>query len=366
MIPFLDLKSCNQRFQNEFDTAFKTFVASGYFIMGEKLMQFEKEFASYCGVDYCIGAGNGLDALELILQGYMTLGKLSKGDEVIVPANTYVASVLAIVNVGLKPVLAEPDMLDFNINSATIEDLITTKTKAIMTVHLYGQLSDVSELKNLSKKHNLLLLEDAAQAHGAKNKNGQRAGALGDAAAFSFYPTKNLGALGDGGAITTNDPALSDVVSKLRNYGSPKKYVHSNIGRNSRLDELQAALLSVKLPHLDTDNAHRLDIAAYYSNHLSNPKILTPSVPLTGEHVFYAYVIQCDSRDDLQAYLLENNVQTMIHYPIAIHRQEGLPFLKNLELPITEKLAKTVLSLPISPVQNSEDTKRIVALINAY
>ena len=366
MIPFLDLKSCNQRFQNEFDTAFRNFLDSGHYIMGEQLAKFEADFATYCGTSYCIGAGNGLDALELILQGYMTLGRLSKGDEVIVPANTYVASVLAIVNVGLKPVLVEPDMLNFNINTAAIEDLITAKTKAIMTVHLYGQLSDVSELKKLSKKHNLLLLEDAAQAHGAKNKNGQRAGALGDAAAFSFYPTKNLGALGDGGAITTNDPALSNVVSKLRNYGSPKKYVHSSIGRNSRLDELQAAFLSVKLPHLDADNAHRLDIAAYYSNHLSNPKIQTPFVPLTGEHVFYAYVIRSESRDDLQAYLSKNNVQTIIHYPIAIHRQEALPSLKNLTLPITEKLAKTVLSLPISPLQRKEDTERIVALINAY
>ncbi|MGB2128290.1 MAG: DegT/DnrJ/EryC1/StrS family aminotransferase [Flavicella sp.] len=366
MIPFLDLKSCNQRFQNDFDTAFKTFVTSGYFIMGEKLAQFEKEFAAYCGVDYCIGTGNGLDALELILQAYLELGKLSKGDEIIVPANTYIASVLAIVNVGLNPVLVEPDALDYNINTSEIEQSITSKTKAIMTVHLYGKLSDISALKSLASKHKLLLLEDAAQAHGAQNKKGQRSGGLGDAAAFSFYPTKNLGALGDGGAITTNDRELFTVVSELRNYGSPVKYVHNRKGRNSRLDELQAAFLSIKLPLLDADNAHRLSIATYYSENISNKKIQTPLVPISREHVFYAYVIQCESRDDLQSYLLENNVQTIIHYPIAIHKQDALSMLKDVQLPITEKLADTVLSLPISPVQTIDETKRVVELINAY
>lgn len=365
MIPFLDLKQCNKRFETAFQKEFQSFLNSGHYMLGDKLKRFEKEYAEYCGVAHCIGVGNGLEAIQLLFGAYIEMGKLKMGDEVLVPANTYIASVLAIQKAGLVPVFVEPHVFDFNIDTEQIALRITAKTKAILTVHLYGQLSDMTQLKQLATQHNLLLIEDAAQAHGAQNKTG-KAGALGHAAAFSFYPSKNLGALGDGGAITTNDTQLANTVTALRNYGSEIKYKHTLKGGNSRLDELQAAFLSVKLKELDADNARRLSIARYYDAHIKNKKLLLPNRGPEGNHVYYAYVIRCSSRDDLQAWLLKNKVQTVIHYPIALHKQEALSEFKHLSLPVTELLASEVISIPISPVQSREATQKIIDLLNAY
>lgn len=365
MIPFLDLKQCNKRFETAFQNEFQSFLNSGHYILGAKLKQFEKEYATYCGVSHCIGVGNGLEAIQLIFSAYLELGELKIGDEVIVPANTYIASVLAIQKAGLVPILVEPDVFDFNIDAELLTSKITVKTKAILTVHLYGQLSNMKKLKKLAKEHQLLLIEDAAQAHGARNEHG-RAGALGDAAAFSFYPSKNLGALGDGGAITTNNERLAQTIFALRNYGAVIKYKHSLKGGNSRLDELQAAFLSVKLKKLDEDNAYRQNIAIYYDTHIKNKKLLLPNRGAKDSHVYYAYVVRCSTRDDLQAYLHKNNVQTVIHYPIALHKQEALKEFEQLSLPVTELLANEVLSIPISPVQSIADTQKIIDLLNAY
>ncbi len=366
MIPFLDLKKINARFQSEFAPAFSDFLASGSYILGEKLRTFEIDFSNYCGTNYCVGVANGLEAIELIFKGYLELGKLKPGDEVLVPANTYIASVLAIVNAGLKPVLVDPSPKDFNIGAEQITANIGPKVKAILVVHLYGQLAAMEGILEIAKAHQLLVVEDAAQAHGASNLSSQKAGALANAAAFSFYPSKNLGALGDGGAITTNDSELAAVLFKLRNYGSSEKYIHEIKGLNSRLDELQAAFLSIKLPLLDADNAHRQLIARYYTTHLDNSKISLPVHSGRKDHVFYAYVIRCETRDHLQEYLENNGVATVIHYPIALHKQPSLSDLRDASLPLATQLSQTLLSLPISPVQSIEDTEKIVQLLNNY
>lgn len=366
MIPFLDVQQINLRYEDEFKKAFSTFLDTGKCILGDKLTSFEKEFANYCGTKYCIGVASGLDAIAIILKGYLELGKLKKGDEVIVPANTYIATILAVVNSGLVPVFVEPNEDEFNISVRNIEAKITSNVKMILAVHLYGELADMVIIKSIAKKYNLLVIEDAAQAHGAISEESVKAGNLSDAGAFSFYPSKNLGALGDGGAITTNDVELFNVVNKLRNYGSSKKYVNDVKGVNSRLDELQAAFLSIKLKDLDVDNDSRRAIASYYIEHINNKKIELPKWNNSKSHVFHVFVIRCKKRDELQEYLLNNNIQTVIHYPIPPHKQKALQEFSGLQLPITDSIHKEILSLPISPIQTIADTQKIISILNQF
>ncbi|WP_052597857.1 DegT/DnrJ/EryC1/StrS aminotransferase family protein [Aureispira sp. CCB-QB1] len=366
MIKFLDLQKINAQYETEIHQAIKEVVDSGWYILGKSVTTFEQNFAQYTGAKHCIGVANGLDALILILNGYIELGKLKQGDEIIVPANTFIATILAISKVGCTPVLVEPDEATFLLSEKNLEGHITTKTKAIMPVHLYGQLVDMSVINACAKKHNLLVIEDAAQAHGA-NDNGNIAGSSGDAAGFSFYPGKNLGALGDGGAITTNDDALAAIVRVLRNYGSEKKYHNKVVGVNSRLDEIQAAILDVKLKYLDRDTEKRRQIAKRYSTEISNPKIQLPQWDFDKKnHVFHLYVIRSNNRPDLQAYLEQNGIQTIVHYPIPPHQQKAYQTLNHLSFPITERIHKEVLSLPISPVMEQEEVDMVIKTLNGY
>ncbi|AWG21695.1 aminotransferase [Flavobacterium faecale] len=365
MIPFLDLKKMNQPYEAAFQEKVTAFFEKGWYILGDEVAAFEKQFAAYCGTTHCIGVGNGLDALVLILKGYITLGKLQKGDEVIVPANTYIATILAILQSDLVPVMVEPTEDTFNIDTSLIPKKITPKTKAILTVHLYGQCSDMDEIITIAKAHNLLVIEDAAQAHGAVFQD-KRVGSLGNAAAFSFYPGKNLGALGDGGAITTNDDDLAEVLFSLRNYGSRVKYKNDYIGFNSRLDELQAAFLNLKLPNLDKDNQLRRDIASRYLAEIKNKEVRLPKWDFSNNHVFHLFVIRIKRRDDLQKKLFGNGIQTVIHYPIPPHQQNALKEWNHLSLPITEKIHDEVLSLPISPVLTTEEVDTIIRILNSF
>ncbi len=366
MIKFLDVQQINNRFDTEFKKAFSSFLNAGQCILGDKLTEFERDFADYCGTKYCIGVASGLDAIELILKGYIELGKLKKGNEVIVPANTYIATILAVVNSGLIPVFVEPNEGEFNISPRNIEDAITSKVKMILAVHLYGELADMTAINSIAKKYNLLVIEDAAQAHGAISETNIKAGNLADAGAFSFYPSKNLGALGDGGAITTSDVELFNVVNKLRNYGSSKKYRNEIKGVNSRLDELQATFLSIKLRYLDTDNTNRRAIASHYIEHVKNQKIELPKWNASKNHVFHVFVIRCENRTELQEFLLKNNIQTVIHYPIPPHKQKALQEFSDLQLPVTDSIHNEVLSLPISPIQTITDTQKIVSILNQF
>lgn len=366
MIKFLDVKKINTRFQSDFENVFSSFLDKGNYILGSYLEKFESEFSEFCGVTYCIGVASGLDALTLILKGYIQLGKLNNGDEIIVPANTYIATVLSIVNAGLKPVLVEPSKGRFNLSICNIKPFVSEKTKAILLVHLYGELVEMEEINALANEYGMLTIEDAAQAHGAISNAGKKSGSLSHAAAFSFYPSKNLGALGDGGAVTTNDIELFDRVKKLRNYGSSKKYINDIIGVNSRLDELQAAFLSIKLKLLDNDNTHRRLIASFYLKEINNKKIMLPNHDFSDAHVFHLFVIRCKKRDKLQEYLLNNGVQTAIHYPIPPHKQNALKEYSHLKFQNTEQIHNEVLSLPISPVQTVDDTKKIVTLLNKF
>jgi dTDP-4-amino-4,6-dideoxygalactose transaminase len=366
MIPFLDIKAINAQYGEELDLAFRHVRTSGWFIQGPEVKAFEEEFAAYCGVRNCIGVANGLDALILIIRAFKLLGKLNEGDEVIVPANTYIASILAITENRLVPVLVEPDALTFNLNAETVMNQITPKTKAVMAVHLYGQLADMKGLKALCSQAQLLLIEDAAQAHGAQNKDGIKAGNFGDAAGFSFYPGKNLGALGDGGAVTTNDDELSHCIKQLSNYGSEKKYYNSVQGLNSRLDELQAAILRVKLRHLDEENEYRRQIAAYYLANIRNPGIINPWWSGQFDHVFHLFIIRTNNRDALQKHLIERGIQTQIHYPIPPHKQKAYQTWNHFSFPFTEQLQDEVLSIPISPVITQEQTQYVVEALNAY
>jgi dTDP-4-amino-4,6-dideoxygalactose transaminase len=365
MISFLDIKSINLPYEAELREAFDKVLQSGWFIMGTFLQEFEKSFAAYCGTSHCIGVANGLDALIIILEGYKLLGKLKEGDEVIVPANTYIASILAISKANLVPVLVEPYEDTCLLNPLLITQHITPKTKAILPVHLYGQVCEMETILSIAKQYDLLVIEDAAQAHGAEYQL-KRAGNLGHAAGFSFYPAKNLGALGDGGAITTNDEQLADVIRAYRNYGSHIKYHNLYQGINSRLDELQAALLSVKLKYLDKENEYRRQIATYYLSHIANPLVQLPTVKIPESHVWHLFTVQVTNRLHFQEYLQKNNIQTVIHYPIAPHQQAAYKEYKNLKLPITEKIHQSILSLPISPVLSSQDVEEIVAIINLY
>ena len=365
MIKFLDLKKVNQPYEQAFQDKMKTVMDKGWYILGDEIKAFETNFAHYCGTKYCIGVGNGLDALVLILKAYIQLGKLHKGDEVIIPANTYIASILAVLQADLIPVLVEPDLETYNLDPNTVEKAITSKTKAILPVHLYGQLAPMKEINTLAKKNNLLVIEDAAQSHGAV-LHSKKSGNWGDAAAFSFYPGKNLGALGDAGAITTNDDALAKMIFAIRNYGSEKKYVHDYIGINSRLDELQAAFLSVKLPNLDTENAVRKKIAERYLAEIKNDKIKLPFFDGTQNHVFHLFVIRTANREGLQEYLSANTIQTLIHYPTPPHHQKALSYMGDLSFPITEKIHREVLSLPISPVMTDEEVSYVIEIINKF
>jgi len=365
MIKFLDLNKINARFETEFKTKFEAFLKSGWYILGDGVKQFESEFSAYCGTKYCIGTSNGLDALELIFKGYLELGVLQPKDEVIVPANTYIASIISIINTGLTPVLVEPDPKTFNIDVEEIEKHISAKTKAILAVHLYGQLCDMNSINKLAKHKNLLVIEDAAQAHGATN-NTKKAGGFGNAAAFSFYPAKNLGALGDAGAITTNNEALSEVIFKLRNYGSSTKYVNDFIGSNNRLDEIQALFLSTKLKHLDADNLRRQEIAKRYLFEVKNPKIKLPFYDGFSNHVFHLFVVLVDNRQEFINYLKANKIESSIHYPTAPHQQKALYRFNSLKFPLTEKIHETCVSLPISPVMTQEEVDQVITTINNY
>lgn len=366
MIPFLDLQKVNARFESQFQEEFQTFLNSGHYILGDSVAMFEKQFAAFCGTDYCLGISNGLDALTLIFRGYIELGKLKPNDEVIVPANTFIASILALLNTGLKPVFVEPDVNTLNISPSLIEKAITNKTRAILAVHLYGQLANMNAINSIARKHKLLVVEDAAQAHGAENEDSQKAGGLSHAAAFSFYPTKNLGALGDAGAITTNDRDLYELIMRLRNYGFKERYVCETNGVNNRMDEIQARFLSVKLKFLDSDNERRRVIAKKYLNEISNPKIIPPYYNNSLDHVFHLFVIQVEDRVHFMNYLKKNEIQTIIHYPVPPHRQKVLNNFKNLSLPVTEKLHKNILSLPLNPVLTDDEVSYIINKINAY
>ncbi len=367
MIPFLNLQQINAPYENDFKTQFEAFLHSGYYILGKAVTNFETQFAAYCGTKYCLGISNGLDALELLFKGYIKLGVLQPNDEVIVPANTYIASIIAIINAGLQPILVEPNLDSYNIDATKIEKNITTKTKAILVVHLYGLLVDIDAINTIAKSYNLLVVEDAAQAHGAVYKNEKKAGNLADAAAFSFYPTKNLGALGDAGAVTSNNEALITTIKQLRNYGFSKKYQSEIIGYNKRLDEIQALFLSVKLKQLETENAKRQTIAKNYLNQIKNPKLILPFYEKNSKsHVFHLFVVRTKDRDALQQYLMEHKIQTMIHYPIPPHKQKALATYKNLKLPITEKIHQEVLSIPLNTALTKAEITKICVTLNAY
>lgn len=365
MINFLDLKTINNQYQQELKDACARVIDSGWYIMGNELSQFETEFATYCGTKHAIGVANGLDALILALRAWKELGKLQAGDEVIVQANTYIASILAITENDLIPVLVEPNQSTYNLDGASITAAITSKTKAILPVHLYGQLSPMPEIMAIAKEYNLLVLEDCAQAHGAEI-NGQRAGNWGDAAGFSFYPGKNLGALGDGGAITTNHDELAQTIKALRNYGSHKKYENLYQGVNSRLDEIQAAMLRVKLPYLEAETIRRQHIAKTYRSGIVNPLVTLPNVIDELAHVWHLFVVRCEKREALQAYLTEQGIQTLIHYPVAPHKQQAYSQWNSISLPFTEEIHQQVLSLPLDPTMSDESVAKVIAAVNGF
>ncbi len=365
MIKFLDLKKITQKNNEEIKEAVSRVIESGQYLSGNEVEEFEGNFAAYCGTKHCIGVANGLDALSLILRGYIETGLIKEGDEIIVPANTYIASILAISRNGLIPVLVEPDINTYNICPETIEAAITPKTKAVMIVHLYGQCAYSEPIQNICDHHNLKLIEDNSQSQGALYK-GKKTGSLGDAAGTSFYPGKNLGALGDAGAVTTNNSELAEVIRALANYGSKVKYIHEYVGLNSRLDEIQAAVLGVKLKYLDEDNQKRRTIADKYLKQITNPKIILPKLKDKQSHVWHLFVVRTDKREELQRYLLRHGIETLIHYPIAPHKQRAYKNWADLSLPITEQIHNEVLSLPISPVMTEENVNRVTMIINDY
>lgn len=364
MVKFLDLKMVNERFRGEMETAVGRVLDSGWYLLGKEAEAFETEFAAYCGVKHAIGCANGLDALKLIVKA---LG-IGPGDEVIAPANTYIASLIAISASGATPVLVEPELSSYLIDPAKIEEKITSRTKAVMVVHLYGRSCDMGTINAIAKRHGLKVIEDCAQAHGAVFGD-RRVGNMGDAAGFSFYPGKNLGCLGDGGAVTTNEDGLAKKIRALRNYGSDVKYHFPYRGTNSRLDEIQAAWLRVKLPHLDVDNVRRAEIAARYCREIMNPAITLPVAP-DGKralmNVWHVFPVRTERRDAFQAYLTEKGVQTVIHYPIPPHRQPAYTEWHGLSLPITEKIHDTIISLPISPVMTEGEVDEVIAAVNAW
>lgn len=371
MVKFLDLQKINLQYEEEFSAAFQRVLNSGWFILGEEVKKFEESFASYCGTKYCIGVANGLDALILILEGYKELGFMQDGDEVIVPSNTYIASILAISKAGLTPVLVEPNLESYLIDPTKIEAAITSKTRAILPVHLYGQLCDMDAINGIAQKHDLKVIEDSAQSHGAIYSNGKKSGNLGDASGFSFYPGKNLGALGDAGAITTNDPQLAEIINALHNYGSHIKYQNVYQGVNSRLDDLQSAFLSIKLKNLDADNQYRRKVADYYLNQITNENISLP-IPQDrkaiedNNHVWHVFTVRVADRSKFQEYLTANGVQTIIHYPIPPHQQPAYIEWKDASFPISEKIHQEIISLPISHLIKEVDYSAVVRIVNNY
>lgn len=365
MVRFLDLQKINARFSPQIEEAVARVVKSGWYLRGKATDDFEKNYARFIGSTFCVGCGNGLDALTLILKGYGELGFMKPGDEIIVPANTYIASILAITRAGLTPVLVEPDPDTLQIDDKKIEEKITPKTKGVMIVHLYGQNAYTEKIGEICSRYGLKLIEDNAQAQGALFQ-GCRTGSLGDAAAHSFYPGKNLGALGDAGAVTTNDSELAQIIRSLGNYGSEKKYVFAYQGLNSRIDEVQAAILDVKLKYLDEDNARRREIAEIYKNNIVNPEILLPKVSYGTDNVFHIFPVFSNKRNSLQDYLKQKGIETLIHYPIPPHKQKCFSDWKNLSLPITERIHDTELSLPISPVMTDAEVDLVIEAVNSF
>lgn len=386
MIKFLDLQKINSAYAEELKRAADEVIDSGWYLLGDRVKQFESHLAKYVGVKHAIGVASGLDALRLILKAYRELGVMAEGDEVLVPANTFIASILAITDNRLKPVLVEPDLQTCNLDVSLIERHITPRTKAIMVVHLYGRTCWSEELESVAKRHHLKIIEDNAQAIGATYLDPQsplrdpalarKTGALGDAAGFSFYPGKNLGALGDAGAVTTQDDRLAEIVRALGNYGCHKKYVNDYQGVNSRIDEIQAAFLSVKLAHIDEENQRRREIAEYYCNHIQNPMIRLPgaknsalfTAPFSGSHVWHLFVIRHPQRDQVQQYLAENDIQTMIHYPIPPHLQKAYAgwHVEPGSLPVTEEIARTCISLPLWPGLGGGQMEEVVSCLNRF
>jgi len=374
MIKFLDLKAINDSFEPQLSQSIKRVLDSGWYLQGNEVCGFEKKYSEYIGSKHCIGVANGLDALRLILKAYLVNGIMKEGDEIIVPANTFIASILAITDNRLIPVLVEPEISTFNLDPFKIEEKITERTKGILLVHLYGQNAMHPEIQRLIDKYNIKLIEDNAQAVGAfeigtknqQNQDFKRTGTIGHAAGHSFYPGKNLGCLGDGGAITTNDSDLASVIRALANYGSSIKYKSDFQGLNSRLDEIQAAVLSTKLSRLDEDNQHRRDIAQYYLNNIQNRQLVLPAHNPKTDHVWHLFVIRTIRRNELQNYLTENHIQTIIHYPIPPHKQLAFKEWNEISLPITEKISEEVLSLPMSPIMTDEDMKKVVSVLNKF
>lgn len=367
MIRFLDLKKVTHSFQPQIDEAIARVISSGQFVRGDEVQRFEESYAAFIGSRFSVGTGNGFDALRLIFKAYITLGTLDEGDEVIVPANTYIASILAVSDNRLVPVFVEPDPLTFNIGAVKVAEKISSRTKAILLVHLYGRNGMTTELKSLAEEHKLLIVEDNAQAAGCLWQ-GRRTGSLGDAAAHSFFPSKNLGALGDGGAVTTDDPLVTETVRTLGNYGSGKRGINEVRGVNSRLDELQAAVLQVKLSQLDEDNNRRREIAEFYRANILNPHIVLPEIPVPRlqEHVWHLFVVRSMMRENLQKYLIGEGIETLIHYPIPPHKQRAYREWNNVTFPITEAIHREVLSLPLSPVLERHEVHRIVEAVNGF
>lgn len=366
MIKFIDLKKINLQHQQEIEGAMLKVYRSGWYILGKEIESLETALSSYCGVKHAIGVANGLDALRLILKAYIEMGTMLEGDEIIVPANTYIASILAITDNKLKPILVEPSLDTYNLDIKKIEEKITSRTKAMMVVHLYGRVCWSEKLVETAKKYNLKIIEDNAQAIGAE-WNGFKTGSLGEAAGFSFYPGKNLGAIGDAGAVTTNDDDLAGIIRALRNYGSKEKYINLYQGLNSRLDEIQAAVLNVKLKYLEKENECRRKVADFYLKNIKNDSIVLPKAPDNRkEHVWHLFVIRTKERERLQQYLADNGVQTLIHYPIPPHKQRACHNLNANNLPIAENIHAEVLSLPISPVLHPDEVSKVVEVINNF
>ncbi len=365
MIKFLDIQKITEQYASEIHQAALRVIDSGWYLLGEETSSFEKEYAEYIGTDNCVGVANGLDALRIILRAYKEIGLMEDGDEIIVPANTYIASIIAISDNRLVPVLVEPDINNYQIDDKKIESAITSKTKGIMIVHLYGQCAYTERIGEICRTHNLKLIEDNAQATGCKYR-GKLTGSLGDAAGHSFYPGKNLGALGDAGAITTNNQLLAETVRALANYGSNIKYIFDYKGYNSRLDEIQSAILKVKLPALDKDNQYRKEVAKYYLSHINHPDIILPEITDWEAHVMHLFVIRSARRDDLLKHLKDNGIQTMIHYPIPPHKQKAYKEWNHLHFPITEKIHDEVLSLPVSQIICEEEIKKVVEVVNSF
>lgn len=364
-VPFLDLKKINDSYEPELSSAFSAVVKSGWYLLAGELKMFENDFSIYTGAKHCIGVASGLDALILIIRAYKELGGFKDGDEIIVQANTYIATIIAITANNLKPVLVDPFIGTFNINTEIIENNISEKSRAILPVHLYGQCCDMNEIKKIATKYNLKIIEDAAQAHGSLY-DGKKAGNLGDAAGFSFYPGKNLGALGDGGAITTNDDDLAEVVKALRNYGSFEKYINKYKGFNSRLDEIQSAILRIKLKSLDEANKKRRQISEFYRRSINNPFIILPEVEHEENHVWHLFVVRCKRRNELQKYLELNGIQTLIHYPVPPHRQQAYKEWNQLSFPVAERISNEVLSLPVSPVMTEDEAGYVAEIVNQF